>query len=125
MIESLKQLDLSFLDLCFPDWFQGTSKYHIAVYFHPEMDKEEVRQAFIDSVNSFMDFPYWEGYEKAVAEWVDCSYDALIKELNKFEKETWEDDTEDSPYAYFSLEYAASETISSDTMSELMYIFTA
>lgn len=125
MIQPLERLDLSFLDLCFPDWFQGTSKYSIAVSFHPEMSKEEVRQAFIDSVNSFMDFPYWVGYESAVAEWVDCSYEALIQDLNKFEKETWEGDTDAIPYAYFSLEYVTPETISSDTMSELMHIFTA
>jgi hypothetical protein len=102
-------MKLQFLDLCFPDWFQGTSKYSIAVSFHPEMNKSEVVQAFIDSVNSFMSFPYWAGYKEAVAEWVELSYDALIRELKKFDAETWEDDTEYTPYGYFSLEHSTED----------------
>ncbi len=95
---------LQLLDICFPDYFRGTSDFCLAVLLTPDMLAEDMESAIKDSVESMMEFPFnYDVFYEVVEEWVTDNHYEMIRNLESFPEDTWTMDDGYYPYAYFSV----------------------
>lgn len=105
------KVELILDDICYPDFYRGTSGFSLAVFLSPDMSKTDMISAINSEVQNHMEFPFdYAAFDVAMREWVEEFHDWVIRDLLSFP------DNDAIPYAYFSV-FPMSDSILSDSMN--------